>query len=90
VVDPVSCPFLELREAMRSLMGLGKRKRLGVDQPTITGRIHPASDAYNLLFACDCAFVDQLIATQTRAPSAFFLWWLVCVRPHAFPTWLLG
>jgi len=25
----------ELREAMRSLMGLGKRRRLRVDQPTI-------------------------------------------------------
>jgi hypothetical protein len=31
---PVS---LELREAMRSLMGLGKRGRLRVDRPTITG-----------------------------------------------------
>jgi hypothetical protein len=27
----------ELREAMRSLMGLGKRGRLRVDRPTITG-----------------------------------------------------
>jgi hypothetical protein len=41
-------------------MGLGKRKRLRVDQPTITGRTHPSFDAYNPLFACDCAFVDQL------------------------------
>jgi len=52
---------------MRSLMGLGKRKRLRVDQPTITGRTHPATDAYNSLFACDCAFVVQLVAMQTRA-----------------------
>ena len=31
--------FYELREAMRSLMGLGMRRRLRVNQPTITARL---------------------------------------------------
>ena len=56
----------ELREAMRSLMGLAK-ERLRIDQPTIAVRLTPSSDAYSLPFACDCAFVVQLIAMQTRA-----------------------
>jgi hypothetical protein len=47
-------------------MGLAK-ERLRIDQPTIAVRLTPASDAYSLPFACDCAFVDQLIATHTRA-----------------------
>ena len=34
-------------------MGLGKRGRLRVDQPTITGRTRPGPDAYSPLFACD-------------------------------------
>jgi hypothetical protein len=46
-------------------MGLGK-ERLRVDQHTITGRTHTSFGRIQL-FACDCAFVDQLIATQTRA-----------------------
>ena len=33
-------------------MGLGKPGRLRVDQPTITGELGPAPDAYPL-FACD-------------------------------------
>jgi hypothetical protein len=39
----------ELREAMRSLMGLGKRKRLRVDQPTITGLAAAADSVLELL-----------------------------------------
>jgi hypothetical protein len=39
----------DLREAMRSLISLGKR---GYDRPTTTGWTPPAPDAYNPLFAC--------------------------------------
>jgi hypothetical protein len=45
----------EPREAMRSLMGSGQEE-------AIAGRPAPTTH-----FACDRAFVDQLIATQTRA-----------------------
>jgi hypothetical protein len=45
---------------MRSLIGLGKRKRLRVDQPTIAVRTHPSFGRIQPAFACDCAFVDQL------------------------------
>ena len=56
-----------------SLMGLGKRGRLRVDQPTITGRTRPAPDAYSPLFACDDrTFVDQSIAPQTAGLSVIF------------------
>jgi hypothetical protein len=50
------------------LMGLGKRGRLRIDQPTITGRTRPAPDAYSPPFACDdCTFVDQSIARRLQA-----------------------
>jgi hypothetical protein len=42
-------------------MGLGKPGRLRVDQPTITGELGPAPDAYTHYFACDdCSFVKRL------------------------------
>jgi hypothetical protein len=52
------------------LIGLGKRRRLRVDQPTITGRTHPAPDARSPLFACLCRSIRR---TQTAGLSAFFL-----------------
>ena len=46
-----------------SLMDLGKRGRLRVDQPTITGELGRAPDAYSQLFGCnDCTFVERLQA----------------------------
>jgi hypothetical protein len=36
-ISGMACFLWELREAMRSLMGLGKRGRLRVDRPAITG-----------------------------------------------------
>ena len=36
-----------------SLMDLGKRGRLRVDQPTITGQLGRAPDAYSQLFGCN-------------------------------------
>src|SRR5437868_4914853 len=77
---PVRPSFLrELHEAMRQrasirgvvgLMGLDKRRPLWVDQPTITGRTHPAPDPRSPLFACLCR---SMHLTQTAGLSAFFL-----------------
>jgi hypothetical protein len=53
-----------------SAQGLGKRRRLRVDQPTITERTHPAPDARSPLFACLCRSIHR---TQTTGLSAFFL-----------------
>ena len=56
-------------------MGLGKRERLRVDQPTITGELGPAPDAYSPLFACDdCTFVERLQAgALVMKAGPFFL-----------------
>jgi hypothetical protein len=51
-------------------MGLGKRGRLRVDKPTITGRTHPAPDARSPLFACLCRSIRR---TQSARLNAFFL-----------------
>jgi ATP-dependent DNA ligase len=51
-------------------MGLAKRRPLWVDQPTITGRTHPAPDPRSPLFACLCR---SMLRTQTAGLSAFFL-----------------
>jgi hypothetical protein len=57
------------------LIGLDKRGRLRVDQPTITGRTCPAPDAYSPSFPSDdCTFVDQFIAhADCRPERSFFL-----------------
>jgi len=71
--QPVS---LELREAMRSLMGLVKRRTIdGCYQPRHWIELMaPSSDVINPLFALIIApIVDQLIATQTRPERTFFL-----------------
>jgi hypothetical protein len=48
-------------------MGLGKRGRLRVDQPTITGELAQLR-THTALFACDdCTFVDQFIARRLQA-----------------------
>jgi hypothetical protein len=45
-------------------MGLGKRGRLRVDQPTITGRTRPAPDAYSPLFLLRHKFLCPFRAAQ--------------------------
>ena len=57
---------------MRSLMGLGKRRRLRVDQPTITGRTHPIFGRIQSLFAV-------IIAPLQIGLSALFF--CACVDP---------
>ena len=42
-------------------MALGKPGRLRVDQPTITGELGPATDAYTHA-RDDCSFVERLQA----------------------------
>jgi transposase InsO family protein len=54
---------------MRSLIGLGKKGRLRVDQPTIAGWASRSSDAYSPLFAC----IDRTFRSIHRQGlSAFF------------------
>ena len=55
-------------------MDLGKRGRLRVDQPTITGELGRAPYAYSQLFGCNDCTVERLQARSAcDEPGLFFL-----------------
>jgi hypothetical protein len=49
----------------------------GSTNPRSRDELTPATDAYNPLFACDCAFVVQLVACRLGPERFFFLWRLM-------------
>jgi len=54
-------------------MGRGKRGRLRVDQPTITGQLGPSSGRIEPTIACDdCTFVERLQAGALVMRRGFF------------------